>query len=101
MSRKNKILFSIGIGLVFSLFLLIIFGNNAMLEFNRLKKERDVLIKKNNELALENNSMYKKIKRLKHDPKYIENVARRELGMIRKNEVILKFKDQEEAGIGK
>ncbi len=98
MSRKQKILLGIGIGIVFSLFLLIIFGHNAMLELNRLKKKRDVIIKKNKELALENNSMYNEIQRLKRDPKYIENVARRELGMVRKNEVILKFKDRKEAG---
>jgi len=101
LSRKHKILFSIGIGIVFSLFLLIIFGNNAMLELTRLKKERDVIIKKNKELALNNNSMYNEIKRLKHDPKYIENVARRELGMIRKDEVILQFKDEKKVGIKK
>ncbi|MFH2045161.1 MAG: septum formation initiator family protein [Pseudomonadota bacterium] len=101
MSRKHKILLGIGIGVIFSLFLLIIFGNNAMLESNRLKKERDNIIERNKELALNNNSMYNEIKRLKDDPEYIENVARRELGMIKKNEIILQFKDKKEVAIEK
>ncbi|MGB5158750.1 FtsB family cell division protein [Desulfobacterium sp. N47] len=101
MSRKNKILLTIGIGIVFSLFMLIIVGNNAMLELKRLRKERDVIINKNKELAMENNSMYIEIKRLSIDPKYIENIARQELGMIRKDEIILQFKNEKEAGTKK
>ena len=72
-----------------------------MLKLNRFKEERNNIIEKNKELALENNSMYNEIKRLKHDPNYIENVARRELGMIRNNEVILQFKDEKEPGTEK
>jgi len=101
LSRKHKILLGIGIGVVFSLFLLIIFGNNAMLELNQLKEERDNIIERNKELALNNNSMYNEIKRLKDDPEYIENIARRELGMIKKNEIILQFKDKKEVAIEK
>lgn len=90
MTKKNKILLSIGMGVIFSFFLLVVFGDDALLELNRVKKERNILIKKNEELARENNSMYTEIERLRHDPEYIENVARRELGMIGKNEIIFK-----------
>lgn len=76
---------------IFSFFLLIIFGDDALLELNRIKKERNILIKKNEELARDNSSMYTEIERLKHDPEYIENVARKELGMIGKNEIIFKI----------
>jgi cell division protein FtsB len=34
--------------------------------------------------------MYRMIERLKNDPEYIESIARKELGMIQKGEVILK-----------
>jgi cell division protein FtsB len=39
---------------------------------------------------MENRSIGVEIDRLKHDPEYIENIARQELGMIGENEVILK-----------
>ena len=41
---------------------------------------------------MDNFSLYHEIDRLKHDPKYIEDVVRQELGFIGKDEVIFKFK---------
>ena len=98
MTKKHKILLSIGVVVIFSFFLLVIFGDDALLELNRIKRERNILIKKNEELARENNSMYTEIERLKHDPEYIENVARRELGMIGKNEIIFKVEKKTDSG---
>ena len=98
MTKKHKILLSIGMAVIFSFFLLVIFGDNALLELNRIKRERNILIKKNEELARENNSMYTEIERLKHDPEYIENIARRELGMIGKNEIIFKVENKIDSG---
>ena len=98
MNKKHKILLSIGMVIIFSLFLLVIFGDDALLELNRVKRERNILVKKNEELARENNSMYTEIERLRHDPEYIENVARRELGMIGKNEIIFKVEKKKDSG---
>lgn len=98
MTKKHKILLSIGMAVIFSFFLLVIFGDDALLKLNRVKRERSILIKKNEELARENNSMYTEIGRLKHDPEYIENVARRELGMIGKNEIIFKIEKKTDSG---
>lgn len=97
-TKKHKILLSIGMVVILSFFLLIVFGDDALLELNRVKKERNILIKKNEELARENNSMYTEIERLKNDPEYIENVARRELGMIGKNEIIFKVEKRADSG---
>jgi cell division protein FtsB len=36
--------------------------------------------------------MYRSVDRLQNDPYYIENIARRELGMVRSDELIFKFK---------
>lgn len=98
MTKKHKIFLSIGLVVIFSFFLLVIFGDDALLELNRVKRERNVLIKKNEELARENNSMYTEIERLKHDPEYIENIARRELGMIGKKEIIFKVEEKTVSG---
>ncbi len=48
------------------------------------------MVKKSERLNQKNLSISIEIDRLKHDPEYIENVARKELGMIGEDEVILK-----------
>ena len=62
------------------------------MDLNRLEQERDSLLENNEQLALDNLSLSVEIDRLENDPDYIEDVARRELGMIRKDELILKPK---------
>ncbi len=60
------------------------------MDLNALKKERDQLADKNGQLSQQNLSLSVEIDRLKHDPKYIENIARQELGMVAEDELILK-----------
>jgi cell division protein FtsB len=95
-TKKNKIQISIGFVVVFLFFLLIFFGDNTLLELNRLKEERNVIIKINEDLVRQNDLMYNEIERLKHDPKYVENVARQEFGMIGKDEIIIRIDDSKE-----
>jgi cell division protein FtsB len=70
--------------------LLILFGDHGVADLNLLRSERDALVEKNEKLARENLLVYDKINRLETDLEYIENVARQELGMIGKDELILK-----------
>ena len=49
-------------------------------------------MRKNEALTKKNLSLYREIERMKNDPKYVENVARKELGVIGKDEVIIKVK---------
>ena len=69
-----------------------LFGEHGLADLNRLKTERDILLKKNDELIQKNLSLYREIERLKNDPEYVENVARNELGVIGKDEVVIKVK---------
>ena len=90
MSLKQKILLSVAILVLFNLLLIIIFGDNGLVDLNLLKKEKERLVEKNREIIRENLSLYREIERLKNDPEFIESVARKELGVIGKDEVILK-----------
>jgi len=83
------------IAALFSLLLFIMFGENGVADLHMLKMERDNLLKRNAELSQENLSLYREIERLKNDPKYVENVARQELGVIGKDEVIFKVKEKQ------
>ncbi len=90
MTRKQSILFSLAVMLMFSLLLFIIFGEHGLIDLNTLKAQKVQLVEKNEQLARKNISLSVEIDRLKHDPHYIENVARQELGMVGENELILK-----------
>ena len=92
MTSRQKILLSFALIVIFSIPLLIIFGDNGIADLRLLQTKRDRLIEKNEALARENVQLYHQIERLKNDPDYIESIARRELGMIGKDEVILKLR---------
>ena len=90
MTTKQNIMLSMVILILFSLFLLIIFGDNGFVDFVLIKGEQDSLIEKNEKLNHENLNMCREIDRLKNDPKFVESVVRQELGVIGKNEIIFK-----------
>ena len=90
MTRKQGIFLCIAGLLLFSLLFFIIFGEHGFMDLNIFKTERDQLLEKNEQLTHENISLSIEIDRLKHDPKYIENIARQELGMVAEDELILK-----------
>jgi len=96
MSDRQKILLSIVILLLFSLLVFIMFSDSGLADLFKLKSERDRLFQENARLKRENLTMYRMIERLKNDPEYIESIARKELGMIKKGEVILKPKPSED-----
>jgi len=93
-SEKQNILIAFAILGVFTLLLFIIFGDKGLADLHLLKKEKDVLIEENRKLEQENLSLYSEIDRLKHDPEFVENIARQKLGVIGKEEVILKVKNK-------
>ena len=96
MSLKQKILLSLSTLVIFSLLLFIIFGDNGLVDLNLLKRERHLLIEKNAKISMNNLSLYREIDRLEHDTGYIEDVVRRELGLISEGEVIFKLKNNGE-----
>jgi cell division protein FtsB len=90
MTRKQSVSLSVAVLILVSLLFFIIFGEHGLIDLNSLKNERNQLTEKSEQLTLKNHSLSVEIDRLKHDPKYIENVARQELGMVGEDELILK-----------
>jgi cell division protein FtsB len=89
---KQKIFLFVIILAFFNLLLIIIFGSNGFVDLISLKKEVTILKEKNEGLARENLSLYREIDRLKNDLDFIESVARKELGVVRKDELVFEFK---------
>ena len=90
MSLVKKILLFLAILVLFNLILIVIFSDNGLVDLILLRKEKERSAEKNREVIRENLSLYREIERLKHDPEFIESVARKELGVVGKDEVILK-----------
>jgi cell division protein FtsB len=90
MTRTQSILISITILSLAAVLFFSIVSEHGLADLISLRQERSKLVEKSERLTRENLSIGIEIDRLKHDPEYIENVARKELGMIGEDEVILK-----------
>ncbi len=79
------------IGFLFLMMLLITFGNRGLID-NYLMNNKLVQLKLvNNGVAAENSALKKKIVLLRSDLGYIESVARNELGMVKKGDIVYRF----------
>ncbi len=96
MNIRKKVILLIASTLFVLLFAVIVFSKNGYMAFHRMKQEEQALIDENKKIEAENLKLYREIERLKHDPAYIENVARQELGMTGKDEIIIKFKNKKD-----
>lgn len=99
MTRKQNILLSISAFLLLALFLFILVSEHGLADLKFLKTERDRLVEENQKLTGANQAISVEIDRLKHDPDYIESIARQELGMIGEDEIVIKLHNT--AGPGK
>jgi cell division protein FtsB len=88
MNRVQKSLVAVAAIVLFNLTLVIVFGDNGLVEHAKLRGQEQSLADQNETLARENVRLYRTIARLKNDPVYIESVARNELGMVGKNDII-------------
>ncbi len=75
---------------------MIIYSKNGLVDLKQLKIKRNTIVQENTTIDLENRKLYRTIKRAKNDLAFIENVARQELGMINKDEVIFKFSEKKQ-----
>lgn len=71
--------------------ILITFGNRGLLDNYRMGKKLAAIQQANEEIVQENREYQKKIDLLKNHLGYIEMVARNELGMVKKGDVVYRF----------
>ncbi len=67
------------------------FGDKGLLQVYRLKKELREIERGNRELEKENEGLKAEIHRLRTNRDYVEELARRELGLVKKGEVVYQF----------
>jgi len=81
------------IGLLLVYLLMVITGKNGLMALQKKHGRLKSLLKKNERLEQKNVDLYRVINRIKNDPAYVEDIARRELKMIGKDEIVYKFMD--------
>jgi cell division protein FtsL len=88
--KRKRLLFLILISLlIFGI--LTFFGEKGVFHLFRLQKELARVKEKNFKLEEENQTLKEEVKRLKSDKRYIEEIARKELGMVKEGEIIYQF----------
>ncbi|MEQ8152474.1 MAG: septum formation initiator family protein [Smithellaceae bacterium] len=78
-------------GFLFLMTLLITFGNRGLVDNYFMNKKLMQLKAVNNSVAAENSDLKKKIVLLRSDLVYIESIARNELGMVKKGEIVYRL----------
>jgi len=68
-------------------------GDRGVFETMRVKREQEALAASIAALKRENASMAEQIRRLRSDPRAVEEAARRDLGYLRRGELVFLVKD--------
>lgn len=74
------------------LIIFLLFSTNGLFRYYRLKQSLHTIRTANEELLKQNEQLAAEIERLKNDPEYLEEIARKHYGLIKKNEMIFNFK---------
>lgn len=71
--------------------ILITFGNRGVVDNYLMSKKLAFLKSETREITLENNELKKKIILLRNNINYIETIARDELGMVKKGDIVYRW----------
>ncbi len=92
MGKKRVLLFILIFLLILGIFTF--FGEKGIFSLLSIQKEVARIKEKNVKLEEENQKLREEVKRLQTDKRYIEEIARKELGMVKEGEIIYQFDDK-------
>jgi len=87
----RKLLVGLALLLGAALLLGVFFSHRGLYQIYRFRPERVRLDQENARLTAENARLARTIDRLQHDPELIQDLIRRELNFIKKNEIIFQL----------
>jgi len=91
--RKNHLIYIFAFSFVALLLAVwLIFGRQGLLDLYKMQKENERSLAVIKELKEKNKLLAAEIRRLGEDRRYLESVVRKELGLIKDNEIIYRFK---------
>ncbi len=92
MRKRRVLLFVLILLLILGIFTF--FGEKGIFNLFRIQKEVARIKEKNVKLEEENQRLREEVKRLQTDKRYIEEIARKELGMVKEGEIIYQFDEK-------
>ncbi|MFO7751140.1 MAG: septum formation initiator family protein [Desulfobacteraceae bacterium] len=96
---QRIVLVAVVLGMVF-ISLLIVYSENGLKDLLALYREEERICETNRQLEAENRKLVRQVKRLKQDMDYIEHLARHELGMAGREELVFKSRKQQNSTKG-
>ena len=72
------------------------FGDRGFIHLYQMEKDRKAYAERIRVLEEENQKLLKQIEGLRSDKEYIESEARKELGLLKENEVIYRFEGEQD-----
>jgi cell division protein FtsB len=87
--KKRMYLIPAGFILIFLSFT--VFGERGLLRIHHLNREKEDFQERTTLVRLENDQLRREIEALKTDRRYLESLARKDFGFVRKNEIIYQF----------
>jgi cell division protein FtsB len=92
MTNKEKMIVTTGMVLLFAFLFVIAFSEKGAVDLYQLHLKKVRIERSGVALEQQNRALLDNIHRLKHDGEFIENIARTELGMVGKDEMVYQFK---------
>jgi len=103
LSPKKKKLWKIPLIVICFVVLLVAwlgFSDQGLIHLYRTDKERQAYNKRIHQLTEENQTLLDEIERLRTDTEYVESVIRKQLNMIKENEVIFRLNKEKPCSDG-
>ena len=95
MTTKDKIIVAAGTVMLFAFLFVIAFSDRGAVDLYQLHLKKVRIQRSSVAVQQKNRALYDEIQRLKYDEEFIENIARTELGMVGKDELVYQFKKKE------
>lgn len=92
---KTKTVAVVSLALIAGLIAVILFSHRAISRIYHLSQEKVRLLQENATLAEENLRLARTVDRLHNDPEMIQDLIRRELNFVKKNEIIIQFLEKD------
>ncbi len=87
----SKRMYFIPAGVILFILYFTIFGERGLLRIYHLNQEKKQIEARVTALQAENDQLKREIEALKSDRRYLESIARKDFGLVRKNEIIYQF----------
>lgn len=89
--RLQKRIYVAAAGCIAFILFFTVFGEKGLLRIYELKKDKSVIDLRLVKIKEENDKLKREVVALQSDRRYLESIARKDLGMVRSNEVVYQF----------